>query len=122
MSTKSVVATKAYRKLVDKSFPGLVMEYFYITKYDGVDWVADIESESAEGWGDAFEWDNEPCGHGIKSEEIADYLKDADEIGYIQDGKLTITKRWQVPTAYGYKQDMTPFVSTWEWVGEMGES
>ncbi len=109
---------KAYRRVVDRSFPGPVVDYFYLTKVDGRDWAADIKDESAEGWGEEFKWDDNPCGMSLHPDEIEDLLADADEIGYIENGKLHITKRWRVPTAYGYNASYEPVVTNWRVVGK----
>lgn len=113
-----------YRELVDNGFPGPVMRYFYLTKVEGkngpYDWKADVEDEVAECWedGDKFVWDDEPCGMGIKEEDIPKILENAFQIGYIDSDtkELTITEKWKVPVSYGYINGRN-LVTEWERAG-----
>lgn len=114
---------KVYREIKDNGFPGPVMNYFYLTQVEGkdgpYDWKADIEDEAAEGWGDDFVWDDEPCGAGIKKEDIPMILEGAVEIGYIdsETKELTITENWKVPTGYGFIGGQNVVTSS-EWAGK----
>lgn len=119
---------KVYRELIDNGFLGPVMRYFYLTKVPGkdepYDWKADLEDEMAECWNghDTFKWEDEPCGQGIKPEDIPRILENATEIGYIDaDTKeLFITETWRVPTAYGHMDGKTIVIDS-DLVGANGD-
>lgn len=65
-------------------------------------WLADIDEgfiEAPENWKE----ETEPCGHGIRdNEEMRRIIAEGEIVGFIQDGKLNITKAVEVERAWAY--------------------
>lgn len=106
-----------YRKLIDLSFPGPVMRYYYLTERHGQPWAADLDSAVTEA-GEPFEWEDEPCGRSLRPDQVDEFFAAAAAIGYIDSERnLVITERWRIPVGYGLTADFTPVVTSTEWVG-----
>jgi hypothetical protein len=81
--------------------------YCYETELDGWPWLADIDEDQMFEPA-TFEVDPDPCGQGFKdTDDMMDWLRSrsyfkepAREVGYIEDGKLYITKLIKVETGW----------------------
>lgn len=69
---------------------------------DRVLWLASIDEDFIEA-PDTWQEDTEPCGHGIRDdEELQDIIAKGEIVGFIKDGKLTITRAIEVERAWAY--------------------
>lgn len=82
--------------------------YCYETTVEGKPWLADIEEDQMFE-PETFEVDPDPCGRGFADEkQMREWLKSrnwskmaAREVGYVEDGKLYITKQIEVESGWG---------------------
>lgn len=89
--------------------------FYYETEVDGHLWLADIEEDQMYE-PTTFEIDPDPCGIGFKDQEhLKEYLmsehytkKPAKIVGYIEDGKLFITKKIRMETGWSGFGPMFP--------------